>query len=100
MQTLVNFLKANGNRQALLSETGGGNTASCITAYVASDSHLFYFSWNLHSLNSELAFIKANSASITGFTAWSAGAFDTTYILTLTPNSNGSDQQLWTQASE
>jgi endoglucanase len=31
MQTLVSWLKSNGNRQALLSETGGGNTASCET---------------------------------------------------------------------
>ena len=30
-QTLVSFLQANGNRQAILSETGGGNTASCET---------------------------------------------------------------------
>lgn len=31
MQTLVQFLQQNGNRQAILSETGGGNTASCET---------------------------------------------------------------------
>nr|AMK37824.1 endoglucanase [Inonotus obliquus]AMK37825.1 endoglucanase [Inonotus obliquus] len=68
LQTLVNWLKSNGNRQALLSETGGGNTASCET-----------------ELKSQLAFVKANSDSIVGFTAWSAGAFDTTYVLTLTP---------------
>jgi endoglucanase len=30
-QTLVSWLNSNGNRQALLSETGGGNTASCET---------------------------------------------------------------------
>lgn len=29
LQTLVQFLQQNGNRQAILSETGGGNTASC-----------------------------------------------------------------------
>ena len=28
------FLKTNGNRQAILTETGGGNTASCETEYV------------------------------------------------------------------
>ena len=28
-QALVDFLKQNGNRQALLSESGGGNTDSC-----------------------------------------------------------------------
>lgn len=81
MQAVVNFLKANGNRQALLSETGGGNTASCFTA-----------------LKSELAFVKANSDSIAGFTVWSAGSFDTNYELTLTPNADGSDQPLWTNA--
>jgi aryl-phospho-beta-D-glucosidase BglC (GH1 family) len=81
MQTLVNWLKSNGNRQAILSETGGGNTQSCFTA-----------------LGSELSFIKNNSDSIAGFAAWSAGAFDSTYELVLTPNSDGSDQPLWTHA--
>lgn len=33
LETLVQFLQANGNRQAILSETGGGNTASCETEY-------------------------------------------------------------------
>lgn len=81
MTTLVNWLKQNGNRQALLSETGGGNTSTCESL-----------------LNQELAFVKANSGSIVGFTVWSAGAFDTTYVLTLTPNADGSDQPLWNQA--
>lgn len=31
LKTLVSFLQQNGNRQAILSETGGGNTASCET---------------------------------------------------------------------
>lgn len=31
LMTIVAFLKANGNRQAILSETGGGNTSSCFT---------------------------------------------------------------------
>ncbi len=31
LKTLVQFLQQNGNRQAILSETGGGNTASCET---------------------------------------------------------------------
>ena len=54
----------------------------------------------LSSLKSELAFVKANSDTITGFTVWSAGAFDTTYVLTVTPNRDGSDQPLWTAAGE
>ncbi|KAI5124167.1 hypothetical protein M0805_000975 [Coniferiporia weirii] len=81
LQTLVDWLQTNGNRQALLSETGGGNTASCET-----------------DLNSELAFVKSNSDSIVGFTVWAAGAFDPSYVLSVTPNSDGSDQPLWTDA--
>jgi len=80
-QNVVNFLKSNGNRQAIVSETGGGNTQSCET-----------------DLNQELAFIKSNSDTLVGFTVWSAGSFDTTYVLTLTPNADGSDQPLWVQA--
>jgi endoglucanase len=59
LQTLYSWLQTNG-RQALLSETGGGNTQSCFT-----------------DLKSELSFIKSHSDRIVGFTAWSAGAFDT-----------------------
>ncbi|ETW86909.1 glycoside hydrolase family 5 2 [Heterobasidion irregulare TC 32-1] len=81
LTTLVSWLQSNGNRQAILSETGGGNTASCET-----------------DLGQELAFVKANSRSIVGFSVWAAGAFDTTYILSVTPNANGTDQPLWTAA--
>jgi len=81
LQTLVTWLQQNGNRQALLSETGGGNTASCET-----------------DLNTELAFVKAHSSSIIGFSVWAAGSFDTTYTLTVTPFANGTDQPLWTDA--
>ncbi|KAG6860244.1 Manganese dependent endoglucanase Eg5A [Termitomyces sp. Mi166 len=86
LTTLLAWLKANGNRQALLSETGGGNTQSCYT--------------NSKSLKAELAYVKVNSANLVGFTVWSAGSFDTTYVLTLTPNADGTDQPLWTQAGE
>ncbi|KAG8812763.1 hypothetical protein FRC17_001836, partial [Serendipita sp. 399] len=79
-QTLVSWLKQN-NRQAILSETGGGHTQSCYTA-----------------LNSQLAYIKNNYPTMLGFTVWSAGAFATTYELSVTPNADGSDQQLWIQA--
>ncbi|THH09186.1 hypothetical protein EW145_g2190 [Phellinidium pouzarii] len=80
-QTLIAWLQANGNRQALLSETGGGNTASCET-----------------DLDTQLAFIKANSDSIVGFSIWAAGAFDPSYVLSVTPNSDGTDQPLWIDA--
>ena len=52
------------------------------------------------SLAEELAFIKDNSASITGFSIWAAGAFDTTYTLSVTPDSDGTDQPLWTIAGK
>ncbi|CAL1695114.1 unnamed protein product [Somion occarium] len=77
---LVNFLQANGNRQAILSETGGGNTASCESM-----------------LGSELAFVKNSYPTLAGFSVWAAGAFDTTYVLSVTPNGN-QDQPLWVQA--
>jgi endoglucanase len=76
---VYSWLAQNG-RQALLTETGGGNTQSCYTA-----------------LKSQLSYIKSAS-NILGFTIWSAGAFDTTYELTVTPNADGSDQAIWTNA--
>jgi hypothetical protein len=79
MTTLANWLQQNG-RQAILSETGGGNTASCQTA-----------------LKSQLAYVKSRSAQIAGFTIWSAGSFDTTYVLSVTPNGD-TDNALWTNA--
>jgi len=81
LTTLVQWLQENGNRQALLSETGGGNTASCET-----------------DLNQELAYVKANSDTIVGFSVWAAGAFATDYVLSVTPNADGTDQPLWVQA--
>ncbi|KAI1789786.1 glycoside hydrolase superfamily [Ganoderma leucocontextum] len=81
LTTLVSFLQSNGNRQAILSETGGGNTASCETLVA-----------------NELSFVKNNFPTLVGFTLWAAGAFDTTYVLTLTPFVNGTDQTLWTSA--
>lgn len=84
LQTLVTWLQENGNRQAILSETGGGSDSSSCETYLAE----------------ELAFIKENQASITGFSIWAAGAFDTTYTLSVTPDSDGTDQPLWTIAVE
>ncbi|KAI0639633.1 glycoside hydrolase superfamily [Trametes polyzona] len=81
LKTLVSFLQQNGNRQAILSETGGGNTASCEQL-----------------LANELAFVKGAFPTLAGFSVWAAGAFDTTYVLTVTPNPDGSDQPLWVDA--
>ncbi|KAH9836973.1 glycoside hydrolase superfamily [Rhodofomes roseus] len=80
-ETLVSWLQENGNRQAILSETGGGNTASC-------DEYLYQ----------ELAYIKATYPSMVGFSVWAAGSFATNYILSMTPYSNGTDQPLWNVA--
>jgi hypothetical protein len=54
----------------------------------------------LISLNQELAYVKANSDTLIGFAIWAAGSFDTSYILSVTPKSNGTDQSLWSQAGK
>ncbi|EMD41942.1 glycoside hydrolase family 5 protein [Gelatoporia subvermispora B] len=81
LTTLVQFLQENGNRQAILSETGGGNTASCET-----------------DLGQELAYVQSAYPTLVGFSIWAAGAFDPTYVLSVTPNANGTDQPLWIDA--
>lgn len=53
----------------MLTETGGGNTASCIQ-YVCE----------------ELAYLNENSDVYLGYVGWSAGGFDSTYALALTPS--------------
>ncbi|TVY82602.1 Endoglucanase EG-II, partial [Lachnellula suecica] len=77
---LAAFLKANG-RMAILGETGGGNTTSCLT-----------------DLCSTLTFINANPDAYMGYVGWAAGGFSATdYNLTMTPTgSSGSfvDQQI------
>jgi endoglucanase len=67
---LADFLRTN-KRQALLSETGGGNVASC-----------------QKYLCSQIAFLNTNSDVYLGYIGWSAGSFDSTYVLTETPNGN------------
>ena len=99
-QTLVSWLQANG-RQAILSETGGGNTQSCITMYVFSfllQCFVAYSHYLYYRLGQQLSFIQSSYPTLLGFTIWAAGAFDTTYVLTVTPNADGSDQPLWAQA--
>ncbi|KAI0776439.1 glycoside hydrolase superfamily [Irpex lacteus] len=80
LQGLVSFLQKNGNRQAILSETGGGSTASC-EKY----------------LGRELAYVKSAYPNLAGFAIWSAGAFSTSYNLSVVPNGS-EDQLIWTQA--
>jgi endoglucanase len=72
---LASWLRTN-KRQAMLSEVGGGNTASCETDVCAA-----------------LASVNANSDVYLGYVGWSAGAFDATYELGLSPV-NGVDTRL------
>ena len=78
LNDLANYLAAN-NRQAILSETGGGNTDSCAQDVCA-----------------ELAFLNDHSGNFLGWTGWAAGAFDPAYELNEVPNGNV-DQSLVTQ---
>ncbi|CZT52135.1 related to cellulase precursor [Rhynchosporium secalis] len=66
-QPLATFLTAN-KRQAILSETGGGNSPSCLT-----------------NVCNMLMFINANPDPYLGYAGWSAGGFNTQYNLTETP---------------
>ncbi|RFU80562.1 endoglucanase ii [Trichoderma arundinaceum] len=75
---VATWLRQN-NRQAILTETGGGNTQSCIQ-YVCQ----------------QLQYLNQNSDVYLGYVGWAAGSFDSTYILTETPNGSGSS---WTDTS-
>ncbi|KDQ55160.1 glycoside hydrolase family 5 protein [Jaapia argillacea MUCL 33604] len=69
-EPLAAWLRTNG-RQALNTETGGGNTASC-QQYMCS----------------QIAYQKANSDVILGYVGWAAGSFPTTYVLSETPTNS------------
>lgn len=60
------------SRQALLSETGGGNTDSCLQDVCAQNDYL-----------------NENSDVYLGYVGWAAGAFWDDYELTLVPTQNG-----------
>ncbi|KAJ4344254.1 Endoglucanase EG-II [Ascochyta clinopodiicola] len=72
---LATWLRSNG-RKAILSEVGGGNTASCEQDACAA-----------------IASLNENSDVYLGYVGWSAGAFDSSYVLSLTPNGS-SDKTL------
>ncbi|KDR72606.1 hypothetical protein GALMADRAFT_73464, partial [Galerina marginata CBS 339.88] len=74
---LATWLRAN-KRQALNTETGGGNTASCVTF-----------------ICQQIAYQAQNSDVFLGYVGWSAGAFGTTYVLGEVPTKSGST---WTDA--
>ncbi|KAK7990141.1 hypothetical protein PG989_010456 [Apiospora arundinis] len=67
---LATWLRSN-RRQAFLSETGGGNVASCGTV-----------------ICQQLDYINANNDVYLGWTSWAAGGFGSTYELVETPNGN------------
>ncbi|KAK0661884.1 Endoglucanase EG-II [Lasiodiplodia hormozganensis] len=71
LKPLANWLRANG-RKAFLTETGGGNTGSCSQHVCA-----------------ELDWMNYNTDVFVGWVGWSAGSFDSSYELTLTPTWNG-----------
>ncbi|WVO15134.1 hypothetical protein L204_102778 [Cryptococcus depauperatus] len=79
MTKLASWLSKNG-RKAIVSETGGGNTASCKT-----------------KLGEELQFISSHSDVFIGFAVWSAGAFAANYELSIVPNGD-TDNELFTAA--
>ena len=67
-QPLGDYLRQEG-RQALLTETGGGNTNSCVQ-YVCE----------------ALAFMNSYKDVYLGWTGWGAGSFNASYEYTETPN--------------
>ncbi|KAJ8123786.1 hypothetical protein ONZ43_g343 [Nemania bipapillata] len=76
---LADWLRAN-KRQALNTEMGGGNTASC-QKYVCD----------------QIAYVNENADVYLGYIGWSAGSFDpTTYELSEVPTKNGN---AWTDSS-
>ncbi|KAL7940191.1 carbohydrate-binding module family 1 [Trichoderma barbatum] len=68
---VATWLRQN-NRQAILTETGGGNTQSCLQ-YVCQ----------------QFQYLNQNSDVYLGYVGWGAGSFDSTYILTETPTGSG-----------
>ncbi|KDR72633.1 hypothetical protein GALMADRAFT_158823 [Galerina marginata CBS 339.88] len=77
-EPLANWLRCNG-RQAFNTETGGGNTASCIT-----------------NICQQIAYQAQNSDVFIGYVGWAAGNFDPSYVLSEVPTQTGST---WTDTA-
>jgi len=75
---LAQWLRCNG-RKAFNTETGGGNTASCI-----------------EFMCQQIAYQAQNSDVILGYVGWAAGNFDVSYVLSELPAGSGSS---WTDTS-
>ncbi|ORY85086.1 glycoside hydrolase superfamily [Protomyces lactucae-debilis] len=72
----ASLLSSNG-RQALVTEIGGSSEASCVKF-----------------LAQALDAIGSSPAQYLGWAGWSAGAFSTSYELSMVPNGDGSDQEI------
>ncbi|KAJ7436495.1 carbohydrate-binding module family 1 protein/Glycoside hydrolase family 5 protein [Mycena galericulata] len=77
-EPLTQWLRCNG-RKAFNTETGGGNTASCITF-----------------MCQQIAYQAQNSDVILGYIGWAAGNFDASYVLSELPTESGTT---WTDTS-
>ncbi|KAF2651956.1 glycoside hydrolase family 5 protein [Lophiostoma macrostomum CBS 122681] len=82
---LADWLRTN-KRLAILSETGGGNTASCQQ----------YLCQEIQYLNPADEIESQNSDVYIGYTGWAAGGFASTYELNETPTGSGNS---WTDTS-
>ncbi|KAF8999145.1 endoglucanase [Cyathus striatus] len=69
---LADWLRSN-KRQAINTETGGGNTATCV-----------------QFLCEQIAYQAQNSDVFLGYVGWAAGNFDPSYVLGETPTKSGS----------
>ena len=87
---LSTWLRENG-RQALNTETGGGNVDSCV-GYLS--QQIGYQAANSDGQSSDrtMAYLRHSTCCTTvilGYLGWGAGSLDTDYILTETPYYNG-----------
>ncbi|ATY62125.1 glycoside hydrolase family GH5 [Cordyceps militaris] len=71
--TIAKWLRAN-NRTAMVSETGASMEDSCMKKFCAQNT-----------------FIAQNTDVFVGFVGWSAGSFDSTYVMSLTPTGSAGD---------
>lgn len=71
--TIAKWLRDN-NRTAMVSETGASMDDSCMVKFCAQNKY-----------------ISENTDVFVGFVGWSAGSFDETYIMTLTPSGSPGD---------
>lgn len=76
---VATWLRCHG-RKAMITETGGGNVASCVTYFCQL-----------------MTFLQTNSDVYLGVTGWGAAMMTTDYVTSMTPFANGTDQLLVTK---